>query len=232
MGVQYCMAYRTVPILAYHKTPRDFADQIDLLLDEGYSLVNLKEIRDYLERPEATAFPEKKAVITFDDAFMDFFKAQRILEERGLVGKATLAVPMSWVSLTAGARFGGPRSPTMTWKELRKLKDKGYEIIAHSVTHRPHDQFDTDHAILEYEMAVSRTLLKTQLGLDELLFYCLPGGAGWGKELVSKTLQETGFVGALRAQYGGEEWDRYSIPRCCPIIKQHVEGLLENFRFP
>ena len=222
-------AARVIPILVYHRCPDDFADQVDCILKEGYEIVNLKDVQGYLENPDGIKFPEKKIVLTFDDAFQDFFKVKRILDRRGLGGKATICVPIIFVSLVPSARFGRRKSPTMIWEELEELVEAGYEIASHSVSHRPHDRFDYDEEILRYEIADSKDILEAKLGLENIQAYCFPGGAGWGKELINKVLEESGYTLALRAQYNGEPWDQYSIPRfTADNVAQLKELLTEN----
>jgi len=126
--------------------------------------------------------------------------------------------------------------PTLTWNELRKLKDDGFEIISHSASHSNLDDIKDNKERLQYEIGYSRLILKHRLKLEieNVQFFCFPYGAGWKEQAnpdqrINDVLRSEGYIGALRADYKtGEPWDQYCIPRCEPLTQIRLQELLEK----
>lgn len=112
----------------------------------------------------------KAVVVTFDDAFRSVFElAAPILERHGMPG--TVFVPTDAVARTQASWpgvdhwLGGPHEAelsVMRWDEISTLRDAGWEIGSHSVTHPRLP--DLGQRALREELARSREEIEDRLG--------------------------------------------------------------------
>ena len=139
-------------------TPAAFERQLDAIARRGIQVVSLREVASRSDESDAVA-------LTFDDGFANFLEvAAPALLERGFT--ATVFVVTSHV----GGRNDWPSSPgdapvpilpLMSWNDLHSLTDKGFEIGAHSVTHRRLDRLppaDTVGELIGCRETIARNL--------------------------------------------------------------------------
>jgi peptidoglycan/xylan/chitin deacetylase (PgdA/CDA1 family) len=173
-NLQYATA--ELPILMYHSIgttttrkfrafamdPAEFAEQMAYLDDQGYQPVTA---RDAAERQASgTSLPERPVVLTFDDAYEDFYTAALpVLRKHRFA--STLFVPTGCVGMTAwfNAFMGGEDHPIMSWPALCDTLTEGVEIAAHSHTHPHLDLVPED--VARDEVSRSRGLLEDHLGV-------------------------------------------------------------------
>lgn len=164
-----------VPVLMYHSIgttttrrfrkfavhPAEFAEQMAYLDDQGYQTVTAA---DLAERPSVTSLPERPVVLTFDDAYEDFYTAA-LPELRKHGFRSTLFVPTAYVGMTAAfnASTGEVDRRIMTWSAVRDVIAEGVEVASHSHTHPQLDLVLSD-VVIE-EISRSRKLLEDQLGV-------------------------------------------------------------------
>lgn len=163
-----------VPVLMYHSIARDvsaefrrfavdpdeFGAQMDYLAAEGYHTVTAA---DLAAGGAGRALPPRPIVLTFDDAYTDFYStALPILREHDF--RASLYVPTAYVGATARflGRADGNRA-VLPWQALRDVAAEGVEVAAHSHTHPQLDRVPA--AVIREEVSRSRRLLEDQLGL-------------------------------------------------------------------
>jgi peptidoglycan/xylan/chitin deacetylase (PgdA/CDA1 family) len=116
--------------------------------------------------------------------------------------------PLAWPEVAAGARrFATMRS--VGWEMLEEMKDAGFEVGAHTLTH-PHLP-DLDDEALERELRESRELIQARLGTCETLAY--PFGE-WSPR-VAAAARRCGyrFAFSLPTERGQRKADELSIPR-------------------
>jgi peptidoglycan/xylan/chitin deacetylase (PgdA/CDA1 family) len=104
--------------------------------------------------------------LSFDDAHRSVLThAAPVL--RALDAPATLFVPTAWVGMS---------DEFLSWDELRALRDLGWTLGAHSVTHprmswRLHGEDDAAmQSRLDEECARAREVMERELGIDVTLF--------------------------------------------------------------
>ena len=127
---------REIPILVYHKTPDNFASQLDSLLARGYSTISMAELADYLDG--LTGIATKPVVITFDDGFSDQATAFYLLREKNM--KATFYIIVggekSGWCIGAMRRQQDCGDSYLGWDKIREMKQSGLiEIGAHTINH-------------------------------------------------------------------------------------------------
>ncbi|HUK68521.1 MAG TPA: polysaccharide deacetylase family protein [Streptosporangiaceae bacterium] len=164
-----------VPVLMYHSIgigatrkferfvvdPGEFAAQMDYLDAAGYHPVTAADLAGSRSgRP----LPPRPVVLTFDDAYTDFYSAALpVLRRHGF--RSTLYVPTAYVGGTArfNKRDGEENRPVLPWGDLRDIATEGVEMAAHSHTHPQLDRVPT--AIIRDEVHRSRRTLEDNLGL-------------------------------------------------------------------
>lgn len=126
--------YQLVPILVYHNlgpqakgrltiAAKSFEEQMRYLKSQGFRVVSLKEFLEFVSLKRQ--LPQKSVVLTFDDGYKSFLQfAYPVLKELGFV--ATLFVYTDYVGTGANA---------LSWADLKKLAEEGFQIEAHSKSH-------------------------------------------------------------------------------------------------
>ena len=163
-----------VPVLMYHSIgsgaprsfrrfavdPGEFAAQMAYLDEVGYSVLTAVELA--VSRTSGRSLPPHPVVITFDDAYADFYSAALpVLKEHDF--RATLYVPTGYVGATS--RFNGTRGEgdrkILSWDALRDITAEGVEMAAHSHTHPQMDRVPA--AAIRDEVRRSRRLIEDKL---------------------------------------------------------------------
>jgi peptidoglycan/xylan/chitin deacetylase (PgdA/CDA1 family) len=106
----------------------------------------------------------KPVVLTFDDAYTDFYSAALpVLREHGF--RATLYVPTAFVGATTGfnVSLGEENRAVLSWRALADIAAEGIEVAAHSHTHPQLDRVPV--AVISDEARRSRGLLEDELGV-------------------------------------------------------------------
>jgi len=213
-----------VPILMYHSIahstnarirpwtvpPAAFAEQMAYLREHSYTPLTVAQLVR-MRTCKTTPLPSRPVVITFDDAFADFFTtALPILQQYGLC--ATLYVPTAYVGGTSGwlVQEGEAATPMLTWEQLREVNASGIECGAHS---HSHPQLDTLAPTAVYEeITRSKALLEDHLG-REVSSFAYP--YGYSTPAIRRMVQEAGFRSAcsVTATLSGREDDLFDLPR-------------------
>lgn len=150
-------------------TPGRFSEQLAILKDKGYRSIKFSEVlNDHRDRVVA---------ITFDDAYRSVCEvALPILEAAGYNATvfATTAyvgegLPMSWDGIEQWALSDPKELIPATWSELAALREIGWEIGSHTVSH-PHLRTLSDDA-LRAELVESREACARELGSCDSLAY-------------------------------------------------------------
>lgn len=165
-GGLYPDGYQTVPVLCYHRfstkkssdkitvSAETFERQMSYLKNNGYTVLTLQQFYDFVDyrrRP-----PKKSVLLTIDD---------------GLKTARTIAFPIlkkfgfpAVIFINTDNIQDTPNKNTLTWEELRELKDSGLiGIESHTVTHDDLTKISDEQ--LRTELEESKRQIKTMLGL-------------------------------------------------------------------
>jgi peptidoglycan/xylan/chitin deacetylase (PgdA/CDA1 family) len=189
---------RAVPILMYHVvgTPpagapfpglyvrrADFAAQLAWLRAHDYHAVSLRRVYDYWRR--GFALPQRPVVLTFDDGYReDFTNVRPLLAQRHWPGVLNLAVQ-------------NLLDRKLTVPQIRTLIRNGWELDAHTLTHR--DLTALAPADLRREVGGSRTWLRRRFHVP-VAFFCYPSGR-YDTRVVA-AVRSAGFIGATIEGFG------------------------------
>ncbi len=193
-----------LPILMYHRVvPRvegpdphnlkvstsDFDAQMKYLKDRGYQSVYLDELGT--AAGNGFSFWTKPVIITFDDGYRDTFTNALPILKKYQLGATVLLV---------SARIGGSNlwdlgraeaSPLVGLDEIREMAKHGIRFGAHSATHRPLTELNTEEAYRE--IAGSKAALEDMLGCDVGVF-SFPHGRSTPEH--SQMARQAGYVAA------------------------------------
>jgi peptidoglycan/xylan/chitin deacetylase (PgdA/CDA1 family) len=173
---------RRIPILMYHSisgemgnavhpyyqtntSPQIFAEHMKFLHDNEYSVINLKELSQFLndEKDE----DRKAVVLTFDDGFSDFYtEAFPILEQHGY--PASVFLPTAYIG-NKPIKF--LTRDCLTWKEIRFLNNCGVTFGSHTVNHFKLHGMAMD--VIKFEIENSKKRIEYEIG-DEIETFSYP----------------------------------------------------------
>lgn len=126
--------YQTVPVLSYHHFAEDctslfcmpsdvFKQQMKYLKENGYTVITEKELLDYLQYRRS--LPKRSVMITIDDGYSSAYDvAYPILKNHGYT--ATLFIYTDYIGISDKA---------ITWNQLKEMKDDGFQIGSHTISH-------------------------------------------------------------------------------------------------
>jgi peptidoglycan/xylan/chitin deacetylase (PgdA/CDA1 family) len=191
----------SVPVLVYHRfgpTVADgmtvktsvFAAQLQWLKDNGYTVIPLRTLVDYLQGRGA-APPPKSVVITADDAHKTVYSEMLPLVRKYHI-PVTLFVYPSCISNASYA---------MTWEQLKKLQVTGlFDLQSHTFWH---PNFKRDKKKLkpaEYQKEVETQLKKSKAVLEKRFgtqVDLLAWPFGIYDDYLEKEAQKAGYVMAF-----------------------------------
>ena len=191
-------------ILFYHRvsddddplavTPRRFREQMELLADEGYEVVDLAAAVGLLEQGAPSS---RTVALNFDDGYLDVAEnAMPVLE--GLGFRATVFLPTGVIDGTASFAWYAEQPPLLAWDEIRRLDGAGtLRFEAHTVTHPNLLLLDDDES--RREIAQSKVDLEARLGRPVEAF-CYPAGLFGARE--RRFVAEAGYRAAVTCEPG------------------------------
>lgn len=186
------MLITEIPIINYHKIekknefgitsrhPVDFEQDLDCLLDQGYSSITFKSFC------EKSILPEKPIIITFDDAYSSFYNwALELLLKKQMT--CIVYVPVNFIGKTNNwdAQFLNKKFMHMNADQLKEANKYGFEIGSHSLTHRFLNILNSNS--LHNEVAESRKKLETIID-DKVYSISYPFGR-FNKRVLEEAIQ-------------------------------------------
>jgi len=223
--------YQTVPVLAYYGFSKDspgkmtvteasFEAQMKYLMENGYHVISLDQLMDFLEFKEQ--IPEKSVVITIDNGLSSFYDiAFPILKRFGLT--ATLFVYTDFIDA----------DKALSWKQINNLSKKGFDIQCKTKTHRnltkriKKESFKEYFASLEKEISYPKKLIKQKLN-KECSYFAYPYGAT--NNLAVAILIKQGYRAAFTVKRASNPCfvDRYRIHRSVIYGDYDIERFKKN----
>ncbi len=196
---------RGAPVLHYHSvngenqasvTREAFYQQMRYLRDNGFSVVTLERLVDYLNGKEQIS--EKSIVLTFDDGYKTNYEiAFPVLKEMGFT--ATIFLTTGRIGKTSDwdTKKDVYGLPLMSWSEVREMSRHGIEFGAHSDTHPDFTQIDAERA--RDEISVSKAKIEDATGM-KVKFFAFP--YGYYNEDAKAIVKEFDFLGACTTEPG------------------------------
>jgi peptidoglycan/xylan/chitin deacetylase (PgdA/CDA1 family) len=155
---------------AYSIEPALFEKHMQELKDMGIGVISMQDLLQW--RAGKKNIPPKAAMITIDDGYASGM-------EVGLPILKKYGYPATFFVYTNYINSGGK---SLTWAQLEELRDGGYEIGSHTVSHadlrsmpRKGSKFATYEEWLKNELLGSKQLLEEHLGI-KVAAIAYPGG--------------------------------------------------------
>ncbi|MBT9591243.1 MAG: polysaccharide deacetylase family protein [Thiobacillus sp.] len=182
---------RNKPDWPWAVSKQQFSEQLDVLAAEGYVTPTISELFT-----RSQSWPERTALITFDDGYADNLDACAELQRRGM--RATWYV----VSGSVGKApqwpdDGRPSGRMLNPSELCEMQAAGMEIGSHTVNHVR--LTDVDDVRLMQELTDSKAALEAILG-KAVTSFAYPYGAWDARCAVAA--QQAGYTSACTTQTG------------------------------
>jgi peptidoglycan/xylan/chitin deacetylase (PgdA/CDA1 family) len=181
-----------VPILMYHHVGNPgvvqtysvdqamFEWQMDYLEQQGYHTVSLDDIATALAT--GSSLPDKPVAITFDDGWaLQITDTLQVLLRHHFRATYYIIVDVT-----------GKRAATMTWDQVRQLRDAGMWIGSHTLTHTYLP--GASETRLRDELLGSKQTLEQELGIP-ITSVAYPGGSFNAR--VERMAQEAGYATAV-----------------------------------
>ena len=171
-------------ILAYHAVSTTWRsplavsedalrEQLGWFRRRGYTGLTFTECE---RRRRDGSLPHRALVVTFDDGFRSVLRAQPACEELGF--PATVFVVTSfvddgrhldWPGLEHVGIGSADDRASLTWEELARLQEQGWEVGSHTVSHRLLPDLEDDE--LAEELRDSREAIVQRLGRCDTVCY-------------------------------------------------------------
>ena len=212
-----------ITVLLYHRVSDDTRDNLTVGVEQfDRQMALLRKhclplsIQQVLESRVVPRSDIPLVAITFDDGYLDnYVNAAPILIRHGI--PAAFFVSTGIVDTDGrfphDVRRGNPPIPLMKWDQLRTMRDWGFTIGSHSVSHL--DCAAEPEETVRAELAQSRDQLHRELGVTDPLFAYPYGGRQHMTPQRLELVKRAGYSGCLSA-YGGTNVgtvDRYDILR-------------------
>lgn len=170
---------------------QQFSGHLDILADEGYLTPTFNELFT-----SSRSWPERTALITFDDGYVDNLAACEELQKRGM--RATWFIVSGSIGRAPGwPEDGRPAGRLLNAGELREMQAAGMEIGSHAVNHVR--LTGVDDARLMQELADSKATLEDILG-NAVGSFAYPYGA-WDARC-AMAVKQAGYTAACTTQTG------------------------------
>ena len=140
-----------------------------------FSVITFAQFLELARSEQPRSWRAPFAIVTFDDGYRDNLTvAAPILENCGV--SACFFVTTGYIG--GSRRFDWVRAgrgdlPLMSWRDVRELRRKGFEIGSHTVTHRRTSELNDE--ALEAELADSQQVLGVELG-EAVRIFAYPFG--------------------------------------------------------
>jgi peptidoglycan/xylan/chitin deacetylase (PgdA/CDA1 family) len=210
-----------VPVLMYHGIaeeptdatralsvrPADFAAQLGLLAELGFTAVTFSQVAEGLQGRRV--LPERPIAITFDDGYANFHREALPALDRGGM-PATLFVATGWLRDAGAHAAGRPLDEMLAWSEVVEAAAAGVEIGGHSHSHPQLDQLPEE--AVRQELTTCKALLEDRLG-RAVTSFAYP--YGYSSAVVRRQVRAAGYQAACAVANGmaGTGQSPYAVPR-------------------
>ncbi|MGD8277835.1 MAG: polysaccharide deacetylase family protein [Gemmatimonadota bacterium] len=212
-----------VTVLLFHRVSDDARDDLTVGVEQfDHQMGLLRRHCRILSIPELLALsrpPRSRrplVAVTFDDGYLDnFTNAAPILLRHAIPAAFFVATGIIGTDrqFPHDVRRGNPFIPIMEWDHVRTLRDAGFTIGSHTVSHIDCAAEPAD--VVDAELRQSLTDLRRELGLRDVVFAYPYGGRQHMTADRLRIVRDAGYTACLSA-YGGANtgaFDRFDIRR-------------------
>jgi peptidoglycan/xylan/chitin deacetylase (PgdA/CDA1 family)/SAM-dependent methyltransferase len=221
---RHCWVSARVPFLMYHRvavdgpealspyrvSPVRFEQQLAYLQRHGYRSLSMGDFYESWFKRGLQPMPGKPIVLTFDDAYLDFYEtAWPLLRKYGFT--ATIFVPVNFVEGQADwdSEYGEP-AKLMNWEQIAELHTQGVGVGSHGCSHTMLPEL-SDSEVSE-DAKRSKDILEQKLAAP-VTDYCYPYTVSNNKiqQLIAAAGYQSAVGGKMRET---PDWQNpFNIPR-------------------
>lgn len=165
-----------------------FLKHLAYLREAGIKCISLD---DAIDQIKAGFYDTSNVVITFDDGYLDNFSVAQRLSKLGYGG--TFFIPTYY----PGRSQPSQNLTYMSWDDIKKISDMGFEIGAHTVQHVNLRNCKPDR--VEYEISQSIADIYNKIGKKPTTF-SIPMGIYTNQVIVE--IEKFGLKGCVTSNYG------------------------------
>ncbi len=212
-----------ITVLLYHRVADDARDNLTVgiaqfdrqmeLLRRHCRILSLEQV---IAQGRPVASDRPVVCVTFDDGYLDnFTNAVPILLRHGVPAAFFVSTGIIGTDnpFPHDVRRGGARPPAMSWDQVQRMRDQGFTIGSHSVSHI--DCAAAPESLVRQEIVESLGELRRRLGLGDVYFAYPFGGRQHMTPRRLAMVKDAGYAACLSA-YGGSNVgaiDRYNVLR-------------------
>lgn len=193
----------------YSVPPARFAEQLDYLRYRGWNFVSLDQVMASFDG--GPSLPPRAVLLTFDDAYADLLHdACPVLCERDIPAVAFAVTGQIGGTNVWDSENGAKSLELLDAEGLREIAQRGIEVGAHTVNHRPLTELPVDE--LDDEIAGAAEMLE-QAGLPRPRAFSYPYGH-WDAQ-VAQAVRDAGYEVAFTVDRGIVQAgsDLHALPR-------------------
>ena len=222
LGLRHMLAPR-VTVVLYHRVSDDVRDNLTVgveqferqmaLLARHCQPISLEQLLSMESVPRSS---RPLVAVTFDDGYLDNFTYAVPALQRHCIPAAffvATGIVDSDRRFPHDQRRGNGAIANMRWDDLRQMRDQGFAIGSHSVSHI--DCAAEPQTVVGQELERSRDDLQRELGLQVIAFAYPYGGRQHMTPECLEMVKQAGYVACLSA-YGGSNVgtvDRFNVLR-------------------
>ncbi len=177
----------------YTLSPAMFAEHMAYLHQQNYTPITVTQFVN----AAGTDFPDKPVILTFDDAFADFY-TEAMPELKRYQFPATLYISTAYIG--EHSRWlhaeGESTRPILTWEQLAEISRSNIECASHSHSHAELDMLS--HSAASDEIVRCKRILEEQLG-QEVCSFAYP--FGYYSASVRCMVREAGYSSACAVKH-------------------------------
>ena len=219
----YTYLYRPIPsrflamrnnqriiVLLYHRVNDDLRDSVTVgieqfdrhmaILEQKYTVASIENIVSG-DVPRNTSRP--LVAVTFDDGYLDNYEnAVSILLKHKIPAAFFISTGMigSKNGFAHDLRKLGRSLPNMNWEQIEYMKQHGFTIGSHTISHINCAKADVEN--VQEEITKSKETIEERLGIKEVIFsYPFGKKEDMNNEML-EYVKKVGYVGCVSA-YGG-----------------------------
>lgn len=211
-----------VTVLLYHRVSDDKRDNLTVgieqfdrqmaMLRKYCHVVSIDRLAEWQDIPRSD---RPLVCVTFDDGYLDnYLHAVPILQRHGIAAAFFVSTGLIGTNRPFPHDLKrGSAPPTMNWAQLRKMRDYGFIIGSHTVSHI--DCAAESECVVVEELARSAADLQRELNLRDVMLAYPYGGRQNMTPGRLELVKRAGYTGCLSA-YGGiniGKIDRFNILR-------------------
>ena len=225
--------YQVVPVMCYHSfaktcksslcTPVSvFDEQMRYLKENGYRVISLKELLNFIQYRQA--IPKRAVAITIDDGYRSVYDiAYPILKGYGFTA-----------ALFIYTDFVGVGKAAITWDQLREMKNDGFEVGSHTLSHcdltkQKKEENDKAYMVrIKRELVVSKKIIDKKLSQDTI-FLAFPYGSYNQRTL--RICDQAGYKIGFSVRGGGNPFfaDPLTLKRD-QVLKKDIDSFIARIK--